>query len=279
MERHGKEWIALDPAGEMANAVLISELVDHERFPQALAVAEKWLAALLKLPATAPAVAESRAKMIVQVKGTIVSILMMSEQNAKAIAKAREFAKAEPKNPKLLNLVYSALMNADKELEAVAVLKKVYELDPTDPWTNNNLGYYWADKGINLPKAEAMIRLALGSHASSVAMTDSLGWVLYKQGRLKDAKLVLDRLIESKKELHAVIFDHAGDVYWRLGDKERGLELWGKAIETAKSRDKPGSDDRKVLAGTPKKIAAAQAGKAPKIAPLGEGVKEPAKPE
>ena len=281
MERYGKEWIALDPAGEMANAVLISELVDCKRFAQAMAVAEKWLAALLKLPATAPAVAESRAKMIVQVKGTIVSILMMSEQNAKAIAKAREFAKAEPKNPKLLNLVYSALMNADKELEAVAVLKKVYELDPTDPWTNNNLGYYWADKGINLPKAEAMIRLALGANASSLAMTDSLGWVLYKQGRFKDAKLVFDRLLESKKKLHAVIFDHAGDVYWRLGlkERERALELWGKAVEGAKALDKPSSDDRKVLAGTPKKIVAAKAAKPPKVAPLGEGVKEPAKPE
>ena len=71
--------------------------------------------------------------------------------------------------------------------------------NPDDPWPNNDLGYLYAEQGKNLEKAEAMIRKALQEEPESFAYLDSLGWVLFKRGKAKEALEPLKKAAEQMK--------------------------------------------------------------------------------
>ena len=68
---------------------------------------------------------------------------------------------------------------------------------PTTPGVNNDLGYLYADQGKNLEKAEAMIRKAVQEEPDNCAYLDSLGWVLFKRGKVKEAVEPLEKAVKN----------------------------------------------------------------------------------
>ena len=93
---------------------------------------------------------------------------------------------------------------------------------------NNDLGYLYADRGKDLEKAEAMIRKAVDEEPENGSYLDSLGWVLFKRGKVKEA---VEPLVKASKAAttDATIYDHLGDVYFRLGDHARAKAAWSDA--------------------------------------------------
>ncbi len=144
----------------------------------------------------------------------------------------------------LLSEVYSLARELDK---AEAQLEKVLEADPANARANNDLGYIWADRNKNLAEAERMIRKALsldrqqrkGAEALSVdadrdnaAYVDSLGWVLFRRGRIEAAREQLEKaaaLPDGAED--PVVWDHLGDVAFRLKDDRRAADSWRKALK------------------------------------------------
>ena len=61
-------------------------------------------------------------------------------------------------------------------------------------------------------------------------ITDSLGWVLYQQGKYQEA---LEKLVEADKlaPKEAVILEHLGDVYRVHSDKKQALDSYQRALE------------------------------------------------
>ncbi len=125
-----------------------------------------------------------------------------------------------------------------------------------------------------------MIRKALAGK-NIAAFMDSLGWVLYKKGRLKEAaatfKKVLDMIARDGQD-HSVIHDHIGDTYYRQGRAEEALEQWKQAVKIAQEDKVKTTETKRVLSATPGKIKAVQAGKEPKVSPLGKDVAATSRP-
>jgi tetratricopeptide (TPR) repeat protein len=127
--------------------------------------------------------------------------------------------------------------------KAEAELRAVLEDDPDDALALNNLGYYLADYGRNLDEAEAMVRRAIelhrdeemrtgGSELDTGTYLDSLGWVLFRRGKLKEARELLEKAGRSLDAASdPVVWDHLGDVCFRLGDKSAAKAAWAKADE------------------------------------------------
>jgi tetratricopeptide (TPR) repeat protein len=139
-----------------------------------------------------------------------------------------------------LSQAYSAAREHEKSEEQ---LKLLLEADPDDETANNNLGYQWADRGVNLDDAERMIRKAikldreqrgkaidLESDRESATYVDSLGWVLFRKGDLKGARAELEKATALQGGDDPVIWDHLGDVLFRQGDKDKGATAWRKAL-------------------------------------------------
>ena len=76
-------------------------------------------------------------------------------------------------------------------------------------------------------------RLKAGNaETENAAYIDSLGWVLFRRGKLSEARTELERA----SQLHMgavdpVVWDHLGDVLFRLGEKAKGKAAWEKARE------------------------------------------------
>jgi len=153
-----------------------------------------------------------------------------------------------------------------------ARLREAYKLAPLDVGLNNDFGYTLADMGKDLDEAERMIRIAVGEQPRQPAYQDSLGWVLYKKGEFDQARTWLNRASGLEGGKDPVIYDHLGDIHWRLDDKERATKAWNQALTLHAERVEQGQAeaDDKQMAKARAKLDAVKAGKKPKIVPIVE---------
>lgn len=117
-------------------------------------------------------------------------------------------------------------------------LETALKYQPDHPFVLNYLGYSWADLGVNLEKSRQMIERAVELRPEDGYITDSLGWVLYKMGRYKEAVPYLERAVELLP-YDPVINDHLGDAYWKVGRRLEARFQWTRA--------KNHSDDEELL--------------------------------
>ena len=103
---------------------------------------------------------------------------------------------------------------------AEADFNHALELSPDQPSVLNYLGYAWADMGRNLDRAREMIQKAAARRPNDGAITDSLGWVLYRQGNVAEATKLLERAVGLEPE-DPTITEHLGDAYWATGRRSR----------------------------------------------------------
>ena len=143
-----------------------------------------------------------------------------------------------------LSNVYLELNKLDKVSEE---LEALIAAEPENPTYYNDLGYIWADHDMNLDKAEKYIRKALDldrkqrkeakiapdQDKDNGAYLDSLGWVLYKEKKYKEAKEAMLEAVKDKDAQHIEIFDHLGDVHMALGEKGDAVAAWKKGVDVA----------------------------------------------
>ncbi|NBD30312.1 MAG: tetratricopeptide repeat protein, partial [Alphaproteobacteria bacterium] len=73
------------------------------------------------------------------------------------------------------------------------------------------------------------IEEAAEARPDSGAITDSLGWVLFKLGRYDEAVTHMERAVELEP-LDAIITDHLGDTYWMVGREAEARFQWQRAL-------------------------------------------------
>lgn len=104
------------------------------------------------------------------------------------------------------------------------------ELDEGHAQALNYLGYMWAERGVNLAEAEEYIRRAVDLEPDNPAYLDSLGWVLYQQGRYHEALAPLERAAQlAAGEPDAAIEEHLGDALQKLGRRSEAIKAWERA--------------------------------------------------
>jgi tetratricopeptide (TPR) repeat protein len=120
-------------------------------------------------------------------------------------------------------------------------LRGLLQDDPDDVLVLNNLGYYLAEKNCKLNEAEAFVRRAIeidrhqrakAGDALAVSGTylDSLGWVLFRRGKLAEARQQLQAASELPDgRVDAIVWDHLGDVCFRFSDKPAAKVAWTRA--------------------------------------------------
>lgn len=121
-------------------------------------------------------------------------------------------------------------------------LRMILEDDPDSALANNNLGYQLAERNVNLEEAERLIRRALeadkgarkevGEEGENAAYLDSLGWVLFRQGKADEARDWLEKAAALPDGADdPTVWDHLGDVYAKLGQAGKAREVWAKSLK------------------------------------------------
>ena len=93
----------------------------------------------------------------------------------------------------------------------------------------NALAYLYAEENIKLEDAIVLINKALRKKPDNGAYLDTLGWILYKQGKYNKSVIQLEKA-DKIKQNRPVILDHLGDVYQALGKTKKAEEQWQKAF-------------------------------------------------
>ena len=119
------------------------------------------------------------------------------------------------------------------EATADDVLQQVLRLNPAHPQAGSDLACEWAEQGKNLAAAEQLTRHAVEATPGSAVLLDSLGWVLYKEGRFEEARAALEQAIgpepsppTAMEPLDPVLLDHFGDCLYRLHEADAAGRFW-----------------------------------------------------
>ncbi len=274
------ECLKKDPANLRVRLGLIAVFEETKEYDKAMVKLDAWIKALSDASGATTRPAGDTAEVLKSCRAAALGVLVMKKAYNKAVIRANEYIKSDPDNLLLLRLRSSALNEIGKPEKALEDMRKMYKLLPDFSGHWNNLGYQLTDLGLELPHAEKLIRRSLTAIGRSslnyVPPLDSLGWVLYKQGKLHDAGRVFLQVItlsRERKYSHPILFDHAGDGFYRLGWTDRAVELWTKAVKLAADDESDSREVRQVRSLTPGKINAVKAGKPARVAPLGKGVK------
>ena len=101
----------------------------------------------------------------------------------------------------------------------------------------NNYAYYLSEQGIRLDDAEKMSYRTIKAEPKNATYLDTYAWILFMQKRYDEAKTYIDQTLENDSTPSAVLFEHAGDIYYHVGDKEKALEYWQEASEQSDVSD------------------------------------------
>jgi len=145
-----------------------------------------------------------------------------------AYALLADAVKRFPDSPDLLYDFALAAEKQGKPDEMEAALRKVMAAVPENHHAYNALGYSLAERGVRLDEAFTLIEKALSMAPGDPYIMDSMGWVQFRMGRLKDAEQTLRRAYALRNDAEIAV--HLGEVLWQQGQHGEAQKLWREAL-------------------------------------------------
>lgn len=161
----------------------------------------------------------------------IAQIQRKTGQEADALATLSGVLSQHPDHSETL---YDAALLAEKlgKLDLTEKwLRHLIKLKPDNAMALNALGYSLADHGLKLEEAHRLIEKALQLQPNDPYILDSLGWVLYRQGKLEPALKILSEAYQLKPDPE--IAAHLGEVLWKRRHIEQAVQVWRQGLQSA----------------------------------------------
>lgn len=145
--------------------------------------------------------------------------------------------------PKELISDFYAIMgdvyHAKKEKEKLyASYDKALSYHSSNLGVLNNYAYYLSVDRQDLTKAKEMSKKTVDAEPKNSTFLDTYAWVLFELGEYPQAKVYIETALENGGDKSGVIVEHAGDIYYKLGDKDKAIEFWTQADALGDGSDK-----------------------------------------
>jgi len=167
-------------------------------------------------PQRAPEILTARARMYAQ-----------SSELPKAFAVLEKGAMQYPDSMELHYATASVYEEQGQVSAALRELSLVVKARPNDPAALNALGFTLADHAKELSRARKLIERAHAAAPKNAAILDSLGWVLFRQGRSTEALPYLNSAYSYDHD--GDIAAHLGEVLWQMGRQDEAQRIWSEA--------------------------------------------------
>jgi tetratricopeptide (TPR) repeat protein len=149
-----------------------------------------------------------------------------------------EFAVSlEPRNytaMSTLGMIYDQLK---LYVKCDTLYENALRLFPDDPLFMNNYAYTLAERSENLDFALEMAKKAIAADPENDAYQDTIGWIYYRMGMYDLALIHIKKSVENR-ENSAVVIEHLGDVYLKMGDLKEAKSQWKRALEIDKNNER-----------------------------------------
>lgn len=141
-------------------------------------------------------------------------------------------------SPDDTDLLYDQAMMAEKlgrfdQMEKL--LRDIIAQQPENQNAYNALGYSLAERGVRLDEAHQLVSKALELAPNDPFISDSLGWVEFKRGRLQEAIQILDKAFQTKPDPE--IAAHLGEVLWVAGQRSRATAIWRQGLTLGRDNE------------------------------------------
>ena len=150
-------------------------------------------------------------------------LYMKAGRTKDAYQAADEALKTAPHEP---NVIYRTAMLAEAAGEAAraeALLTHYIEIAPGDANGYNALGYMWLERGVKTKDAAPLIEKAMElSKGKDGYIVDSMGWLRYRQGKLKEAEQYLRQALSMNPDVDVAL--HLAEVLARLGNHTEAVK-------------------------------------------------------
>ena len=113
--------------------------------------------------------------------------------------------------------------------EAYAAYDSSLVYNPDNIGTLNNYAYFLSVERKDLDKAEEMSYRTVKAEPDNETYLDTYAWILFEKGRYTEARIYIEQALRNKGDKSRTIVEHAGDIYYMLGEKDKALEYWKKA--------------------------------------------------
>ena len=122
----------------------------------------------------------------------------------------------------LLGDCYHELGEQDKSFSSY---DNALALRPDNLYVMNNYSYFLSTSNTNIEKAEALGKKIVEVEPENSHYLDTYGWALFKNGKYNEALKYLNEALKySSGDDKAAIYEHIGDVKWKLNDAESALK-------------------------------------------------------
>ena len=133
--------------------------------------------------------------------------------------------------PESVNLLYASSMALERVGDydaAVAELRTVVAIEPSNPTALNALGYVLTNRSTKYQEALELITQAHTLRPDDPVIIDSLGWVNFRLGNFELALEYLQQAyaLNDDPEIAA----HLGELLWELSLSAKALEVWQNSL-------------------------------------------------
>ena len=134
--------------------------------------------------------------------------------------------------------------------KAEADLNRALVLEPNQPDVLNYLGYTWLTLNKNMTRARDYLDIAAAARPDDGNIADSVGWAHYLAGDFQYAADKYEHALQLMPE-NALVTEHLGDAYWRLGRETEAKYQWNQALATKPEKSNVKSLQAKIENGLP----------------------------
>lgn len=212
--------LSLDPTNTPSRLMLLNLAVKADDYKAVIDICE---AGILSSPSTIEfyyylSVAYNQAEEYAKIITTIDKALTVVDQTTK---------------PELISDFYAIKGDAYHSLNEPKLLYSTYdkalEHNPDNYGVLNNYAYFLSVDRQDLEKAEAMSKRTVDSDSKNATFLDTYAWILFELKRYKEAKVYIDAALENGGGESGVVVEHAGDIYWKCGEKDQAMSYWKQA--------------------------------------------------
>jgi tetratricopeptide (TPR) repeat protein len=164
-----------------------------------------------------------------EIYGYLGQLYYSQKQYPKAIHQFETILSLDPKNTDVMFLLGSLYLEEGQKDKAIDLFNKILQINPDHDGSLNSLGYLYAEDNTKLDEAQKMVERALIVDPKNGAYLDTLGWVYYKKGDYQSALKYLKEADNLLKD--PVIYDHIGDVYFKLNEPDNAKKYWNFSLE------------------------------------------------
>lgn len=136
-------------------------------------------------------------------------------------------------NKQLSQLVFGQLGDT---YHGMGQMEKAYEfydkglkINPNDEHILNNYAYFLSVEKKDLDKAKKMSSKLVEKFPNNATYLDTHAWVLFQLEDYESAKKYMSRAIENENDPSGVMYEHYGDILYKLGNTNEAVKFWKKA--------------------------------------------------